>query len=521
MPDAADYGSYAADLTNQPISGFNQVVMHQQGLAQQNKLRQDAIDERNQNREDRQREIRDRYQAGLLQKYGEADYRTPVQKVNDIMNQNTGDILRQFSTDPTKKNLSDAEFAAQLQQAFMPTIQAHRDLTNKAAVETNAINQLASQHKQWFNKEQAQNDMLQHLNDNYIIQDDGKGFKTFKPVNPMDMNHSDIADIVANDKTGRYFNPDALQAYYESIKKGATQKNDYNVKFANGDIANLGGETHPGLQDVNVKMDGRNEFATSKPTVSIKSVPNRVDKYGNPITVLPEEAFTQHIIGNPFQQQAFNYINNHASTAPDGTRLYDPNDKDEQLALGHKIATDALGGTGIIQKGFVKNPPKQSININTGKDVPVINAYKQVGELMGERNTLPLNEAPAELQSYLVNKADDLNKDKNYSHANTVIYKHPDGTITLNEAVKYQGKNGESMGVGGQILKLDPTGVNLAANKGGGTKVHNKVVSQSISPNPATSPVGSSLTPEQWNASWAKLPKGATMVGLDGKTYKK
>ena len=496
MPNSGSAGSWAVDLSQQQLSPFNQILMHQQQVAQQNQLRQDAINERNQAREDRQREVRDRFQAGLLQKYGDADYRTPVQKVNDVIAQNTGDILRQFSTDPSKKNLSDAEFQAQLQQAFLPTIQAHRDLTAKAALETNAINQLAAQHKGWFDKDMATNDMLQRLNNNYTIEDDGRGYKTFKPVSQLDLTHAEIGDLVANDKTGRYVNEEAIPNYLKSIADAANVKKEYNETNTNGDFTYTG-KLHPGLQSEQVQYDKSGKLVKGKPSFVIKSQANRVDKNGNPMVVLPEDAFVNNMVSTPFQQQVFNKLLYRNATGQDGKLLYDPNDIDNKLRFGHILASQALQSNQPEQTHWSR-PTKNTTNINLGKDVPVIDPYKAINNIMGERNTMPLSEAPAEIQKYLVGMADDLNPERNkrYSHANTVVYKNPDGTLTLNEAVPYQGKEHPSVGVGSQIFKIDPTGVALAANKGGGTKAHDKIVkgSELKSPNPAPSPVGGSVT---------------------------
>ena len=493
MSDSGNAGSWAVDLNQQQVSPFNQILMHQNQMAQQNRLRQDAIDERNQNREDRQKEIRDRFQAGLLQKYGDADYRTPVQKWNDYSGKVVGDILRKFSTDPSKKNLSDAEFQAQLQQEFTPVIQGHKDIANKIAVEQNAINQLSSQHKTWLDKEGLTNDMLKHIQDNYIVEDDGKGHATFKPINPVDITHSDAADMLANDKTGKYFNEEAIPAYLESIKKGAGVKKIYNATTPNGDFTYTG-QFHPGLQEEQAQFD-KAGLVKGQPSFAIKSQANRVDKNGNPMTVLPEDAFANHIVGSPFQQQAFNKLLYRNAQGADGKLSYDPEDVNNKLRFGHIIANQALQGNQPEQSHWAR-PAKNTTNINLGKDVPVIDAYKSVGELMGGRNTLPLSEAPAELQKYLVGMADDLHPDRTerFNQANTVVVKNTDGSYSLNEAIPYQGKEHPSVGVGNQIFKIDPTGTNLAANKGGGQKVHNKVVSQGGSPNPAPSPVGGSVT---------------------------
>ena len=490
MADSGNAGSWAVNLNEQQLSPFNQILMHQQQMAQQNKLRQDAIDEHNQNREDKQREIRDRYQAGLLQKYGDADYRTPIQKWNDYSGKVVGDVLRKFSTDPSKKNLSDAEFQAQLQQEFTPIIQGHKDIANKIAVEQNAINQLYGQHKNWLDKEGLTNDMLKRIQDNYVVEDDGKGHASFKPINPVDITHSDAADMLANDKTGKYFNEEAIPAYLESIKKGAGVKKIYNASTPNGDFTYTG-QFHPGLQEEQAQFD-KSGLVKGQPSFAIKSQANRVDKNGNPMTVLPEDAFANHIVSSPFQQQAFNKLLYRNAQGADGKMVYDPEDINNKLRFGHIIASQALQGNQPEQSHWAR-PAKSTTNINLGaKDVPVIDAFSSINKLMGEhRNTLPLAQAPAELQAYLINKADELNPEEKFSNANTVVVKNNDGTYTLNKAKEYTGADGfKHIGATDQIFTIDPTGTNLAANKGGGQKVHNKVVSQGGSPNPAPSPVG-------------------------------
>lgn len=158
----------------------------------------------------------------------------------------------------------------------------------------------------------------------------------------------------------------------------------------------------------------------------------------------------------------------------------------------------------------------RSVAAKGAESQPIVRVWDGIVDAVNKSKTgaIAFNELEPNAQAILLDFAKKTGND--LTQADVTVYKNPkSGGYELREVVNITDKNGDIVQskVGNLITPISRQVVDLQGQpsvqekriilKGGGKKSENKP----------------SITPEQWNKEWAKLKKGQSLVGLDGKTY--
>jgi len=423
--------------------GLEQLI----NVKQQNK----ALDAEEKRRKDLQDEREEAKRSQILgQRQDALKYHTGLQVFDDFADRRAQDILEKYSTDPALTNLPPAQFAASLNQAWLPIVTGYGAVKNKLNAETTSINQTVAQNK-WIDKDQLTRDVYNGIASEYM-QPDQNGEMTFVPPDRANYDQSFTEQALASPDAFKYANENATAELYKTIAQPKEENRNYILNNPDNSSSVYQGKLSP-FETENVVPDEKG-FVKQAPSYSI-ATEGRTDAAGNPINSLPKETMDNYMLNTAGNQMAFKKLFNDYA---DKMKV-DKTSPLEQQKFAYTMIKNLRNNQPALHS--YQRPPKISntTNVSVG-DTKVNDVYNKTATALSQAkeqgaSLVPLTNLDADARELIVKS---VNAGRN-----------ADNQIPIESIRLVLADNGEiravDMNAGGDVVGVfSPQGLNLKAN---------------------------------------------------------
>ena len=371
MPDSADYGAFAVDLNGGQISPFNQLLAHKQQQDFQTQMRQDAINERNQARLDKENEKAEYARGNALDGYTKMDLTTPIQDFNEYKDKEVSRLLKKYSS-PEYSNMPVGIFKNQLAQDWGNLISGSEKIKQSIKTHQAAIAQMEKDDPS-IDGARIMNDTYGRIKSDYLTQDKD-GNTIFKAPDAINPNPNHALDLFNEDyKVGKYVSQKARDKWLE--EKASTkgiEPSAFKRKYADGTIGQFTKVLTP-FETVNVAKDANN-YVKDIPKSEIVSEQGRIDPITKqPVKALPLDLMTSRFLSTPSDERIFNsmYYKHAAEVGLPQKEIDNPLNKQ---IYAYELLSHHLGsGSALPETHITPAPANNKTNINLSNNAAVEN----------------------------------------------------------------------------------------------------------------------------------------------------